>query len=156
MSRLHCIVLGLMFAVALPGCDGESTYRDRPISYWIDASRSPNLQTKQQAIGALMAVPQDAKAAARLAEIRSETLARRNENWTELTTWLQDSAKTRERRAIITAYIGNMPDSEDGILQYSATAFPGKWEETREILLKRLQQAESQDRELYQTLLHLH
>ena len=156
MSRIICIALALMLAATLSSCDRASTYRDRPVAYWIDASRSPNMQTKQQAIGALMTFANDAKATARLAEIRSETLARRNDNWTELCSWLQDSAKTREYRITITTYIGNMPDSEDGIVQYTATAFPGKWEETRQILLKRFEQTEGQDRDLYQALMHLH
>lgn len=156
MSRINCIALGLILAVALSGCDREATYRDRPLAYWIDASRSPNPQTKQQAIAALMTFAQDSKATGRLAEIRSETLARRNENWTQLVTWLQDSAKTREHRVAITAYLDNMPDNEDGIVQYIPTAFPGKSQEVREILLKRSEQTEGQDRELYQALMHLH
>ena len=126
MSRFKCIALAVLLAVTLSGCDREATYRDRPLSYWIDASRSANLQTKQQAIAALMTFAQDPKATVRLAEIRSETLARRNENWTQLVAWLQNSVTTREHRVTITSYLDNMPDNEDRHRPIQRNSFSGE------------------------------
>lgn len=155
MSRVSWIVLAVLLVAGLPGCDRESTYRDRPVSYWLEASRSPNVQTKQQAIGALMAFPKEARATARLQEIRAETLARREENWKELCTWLQDAVRTRERRSTITTCIDSTPQTEDGIARYTPTAFPGKWQEMRDILLTRVEQTSGDDRALYQSLLRI-
>lgn len=155
MSRLSRIVLAVLLVAGSPGCDREPTYRDRPISHWVEASGSPNVQTRQQAIGALLAFPKDARASVRLQQIRLETLARREGNWAKLRAWLQDADKTREHRSTITTYIDSMPESEEGIVQYTPTAFPGKWQEMRDILLKRVEQTSGDDRDLYQAFLRI-
>lgn len=102
-----------------------------------------------------MAFPKDGRAIARLEEIRAETLARREEKWKELHAWLADAEKTRQNRSTIATYIASMSEGEEGITQYTATAFPGKWTETREILARRVAETDGEDRELYQSLLRL-
>ena len=150
------LAFSLILAIVVSGCDGEASFRGRSVSYWIDASHSPNTQTKQQAIGALMTFNADPRAVSRLAEIRGETLAKRGENWTEFCRWLEDPSLTREHRAVITTYIGSMPESESGIMQYTSTVFPGKWEQTQQILLRRQEKTQGADRELYQSFMQLH